>query len=403
MTEWNSFKRVEAVFNREIPDRVPKFEISIEIPELNPLVDSQQLGTGILFFPPQMIDMFHHNPALISQMEQIVTNSRSLEALLGGSSKKTARIHLEYNYDMFLAAPGVPMIFKNKIFEDFHTEEDNKVVRGPDGRLVWRTSPDGAHTRHGFLQSPEDWEKYLEFDADHPGNTILVKRTINTCKKIDIVPVFFLFSCGFFEELCGMFGFEKLFKLLVKDKGFIKEAVKQMSDYSITVGEKIIEDGGEYIHMTNDLGLKGTSIISPRMFREFFKPSIKKFCKKIHDLGGKILMHSCGYIMEMLPDFVEMGIDALHPIETAAGNDIVEIKKKFGKDLILIGNVPIPLLTHGTPEEVTEYVKYLLENVSKDGCHVISSSHSVTKSCKLENFLAYSKAVDDNGTYPINC
>jgi len=67
-----------------------------------------------------------------------------------------------------------------------------------------------------------------------------------------------------------------------------------------------------------------------------------------------------------------------------------------------MGNVPIPLLTHGTPKEVTEYVKYLLENVSKDGGHVISSSHSVTKWCKLENFLAYSKAVDDYGAYPIN-
>ncbi len=402
MTEWNSFKRVEAVFNKDIPDRVPKYEGSIEIPELNPLVDGQEIGSGILFFPPQLIEMFHEKPALISQIEQIVTNPRTLETLLGGSPKKTARIHVEFNYDMFLTFPGVPMIFKNKIFEDFHTEDDNKVVRGPDGRLVWRTSPDGAHTRHGFMQSPEDWEKYIEFDADHPGNRILVKRTINTCKKIDLVPTFFLFGCGFFEELCGMFGFETMFKLLVKDKGFIKDVVNQMSEYTIALVEKIIEEGGKYIYMTNDLGLKGTSIISPRMFREFFKSGIKKFCNKVHDLGGKILMHSCGYITELLPDFVEMGIDALHPIEKAAGNDIVEIKKKFGKDLVFVGNVPIPLLSHGTPEEVTEYVKYLLENVSKDGGHIFSSSHSVTKWCKLENFVAYNKAVDDYGTYPIN-
>jgi len=402
MTEWNSFKRVEAVFNRDIPDRVPKFEISIEIPELNPIVDSQLLSPAILFFSPQIIDMFHHKPSLISQVEQTVRNPRGLEKLLGGSLKKAIRIHIEFNYDIYLAFPGAPMVYKNKIFEDFHAEEDNKVVRGLDGRLVWRTSPDGAHTRHGFLQSPEDWEKYLDFDADHPGNNILVKRTIDACRNIDIVPAFFLFGCGFFEELCGMFGFEKIFKLLIKDKGFIKEAVNEMSEYSIAVGEKIIEEGGEYIYMTNDLGLKGTSIISPQMFREFFKPGIKKFCKKMHDLGGKVLMHSCGYVTEMLPDFVEMGIDALHPIEEAAGNDIVEVKKKFGKDLVLMGNVPIPLLTHGTPKEVTEYVKYLLENVSKDGGHVISSSHSVTKWCKLENFLAYSKAVDDYGAYPIN-
>jgi len=104
-----------------------------------------------------------------------------------------------------------------------------------------------------------------------------------------------------------------------------------MSEYTISVGEKIIEEGGEYIYMSNDLGLKGTSIISPRMFRELFKPSIKKFCNKIHNCGGKVLMHSCGYVMNLLPDFVEMGIDALHPIEKAAGNDIVDIKKNMEK------------------------------------------------------------------------
>ena len=401
MTEWDSFKRVKAIFRRELPDRVPKFEISIEIPELNPPVDSQLGGPAILFFTPQMIDMCHQNPSLISQMEQLTSKPRGLETIIG-NPKKITRNHVKFNYDMYLAAPGVPIIYKNKIFEDFQAEEDNKVVRGPNGRLVWRTSPDGAHTRHGFLQSPEDWEKYIEFDADHPGNTVLTKRTIEACTKIDIVPAFFIYGCGFFEELCGMFGFERLFKLLVKDKGFIKDIVKEMSDYTIALVEKVIEEGGEYIYMTNDLGLKGTSIISPRMFREFFKPSIKKFCNRVHDLGGKVIMHSCGYVTEMLPDFVEMRIDALHPIEKAAGNDIVEIKKKFGKDLIFIGNVPIPLLSHGTPEEVTEYVKYLLQNVSKDGGHVISSSHSVTKWCKLENFLAYNRAVDDYGTYPIN-
>ena len=88
MAVWNSFKRIESVFNAEIPDRVPIFEISIEIPELNPLVDGQEVGSGILFFPPQLIEMFHEKPSLISQMEQIVTNPRTLETILGGSPKK---------------------------------------------------------------------------------------------------------------------------------------------------------------------------------------------------------------------------------------------------------------------------------------------------------------------------
>ena len=95
-------------------------------------------------------------------------------------------------------------------------------------------------------------------------------------------------------------------------------------------------------------------------------------------------------------------MDALHPIEKAAGNDIAKLKAEYKDKIIPVGNVPIPLLTHGTPKENYDYVKYLLKNVSKDGGHIISSSHSVTQWCKLKNFLAYYKAVEDFGKYPIN-
>ena len=192
-----------------------------------------------------------------------------------------------------------------------------------------------------------------------------------------------------------------MFKLLYTDKSFIKWAVTQLNDYAVAVAEGIIQRGGKYINFTADLGFTGRSIISPRMFREFFKPAMKKFCRRVHQLGGKTLFHSCGNVVELMPDLVETGIDAIHPIEGTAGNDIVEFKNRYGRDLTLVGNVPIPLLTHGTPKQVYEYVLYLLENVSKDGGHIISSSHSITQWCKLENFYAYYKAVEDFGKYPI--
>ena len=95
--------------------------------------------------------------------------------------------------------------------------------------------------------------------------------------------------------------------------------------------------------------------------------------------------------------------DKLNQIEDQYSTDsaLSTFLSKYGRDLVLVGNVPIPLLTHGTPEDVVEYVKYLLANVSADGGHIISSSHSVTQWCKVENFYAYHKAVDTYGWYPI--
>jgi len=403
MNDWNSFRRIEAAFNKEIPDKVPKYEGTIEIPDLNPIIRGQEDHGTVFLFTPQHIDLFHKNPSIFLGIKKSIEKGKTkgIKRIIP-SPESISKIHRDYNYDMFGYVAGIPMVLKDQFFNDFYGDEDGKVIRGPGGRLVFRISPDGAHTRHGFFRTPEDWEKYIDLNGEHPGNFFLVEDTVKSCKDLDIVPIFSVFGCGFFEELCGIFGFEALFKLLVKDKTFIESVVKELSDFSLILAEKIIENGGQYIYMTCDLGYKGRSIISPRMFQKFFKPGITKFCNKVHELGGYVMMHSCGYVMELLPDIIETGVDALHPIEKAAGNDIVEIKQKYGKKFTIVGNVPIPLLSHGTPEENYNYVIYLLENVSKDGGHIISTSHSVTQWCKLENFKAYHKAIEDYGKYPIN-
>lgn len=401
MNEWTSYERVAAIFEHELADRVPKYEGSIEIPELDPVMDGQLSCSAFLFFTVEQFGFFHRHPLIFRMLKGLLNHPRLISPIAKRAPKIVSKLQRQYSYDMFAYTGGIPMVFNKRIFEDFHISEDGRVIKGPDNRLVWRTSPDGAHTRHGFLRDAAEWEKYMEFDADHKGNIALVNGAEKTCKKLDIIPVYSMFGGCAFEELSSIFGFETLFKFLMKEKGFIKKVVGELNDYSIAVAEEILELGGKYLYITNDIGYKGRTMISPRMFREIFKPGIARFCNKVHEYDAKVIMHSCGFIEDLLPDFVDMGIDALHPIERAAGNDIVTIHETYGNQLILIGNVPIPLLTHGTPEETYNYVKHLLQNVSNDGNHILSSSHSVTQWCKLANFEAYQQAHKDFGNYPI--
>jgi len=401
MQEWNAFRRIEAAFNHEIPDKVPKFEVSIELKELNSLMNGQAAPMALLFFSPQQINFFHKAPPIVSFLKKLLRYPRLFYPLGRIVPRIISKLHRQFKYDMFTYTAGIPMIFTERLFRDFKTEDKDRVVKHRDGRIVWKSSLEGAHARYGFMQSPADWDQYLQFDPDHPGNYFLTESAITACEKLDIVPLFTLYGGAGFEELCGLFGFETLFKLLYTDKSFVKQAVKELNDYAIAVAEGVLQRGGKYLYFTADLGFTGRSIISPRLFREFFKPAMTKFCRRVHQLGGKAMFHSCGNVVELLPDLVETGIDALHPIEGTAGNDILDFKRRYGKVLTLVGNVPIPLLTHGTPKENYDYVLYLLENVSKDGGHIISSSHSITQWCKLENFYAYYKAVEDYGKYPI--
>ena len=400
--KWNSFRRIKAAFEHEIPDMVPKYEGSIEIKELNPVFDGQLDVRALLFFSPQQLALLHQFPFLISFLKRLIDRPSLFYPIARYAPKIISKLPREYNYDMFAYTSGIPMVFSDQLFRNFYVDKSKRVIKDVKGRLVWKTSPEGAHTRHGFIQTPEEWNKYMEFDPDHNGNYFLQRATLKTCQKLDIVPLLTVWGAAAFEELCSIFGFERLFRLLIKEKSFVKKIIKQLSDYAIETVEGVLQRGGEYIYITSDLGYRGRSLISPRMFRELFKPIITKFCNKVHEYNAKVMLHSCGNVVELLPDLIETGIDALHPIEKAAGNDILEFKKQFGQKITLVGNIPIPLLTHGTPKETYDYVKWLIQNISIDGGHIISSSHSVTQWCKLKNFVAYYQAVEDFRHYPIS-
>ncbi len=402
MEKWNAHRRIEAAFNHEIPDRIPKLEMTIELKELNAALDGQRNSFILLTLTPKLLNLFHRAPYLFRLLKKLVNHPRLVYPVAAIAPRVISRVHRQFNYDMFFYLSGYYMIFNERIFRDFATTEKSRVVRNiRTGKTVWISSDTGAHARYGFMESPTDWDNYMEFDPGHGANYCLVEGAVQTCKKLDIVPLFSVHGAAGLEELASLFGYETLFKLMLTDRNFVRRATQELNDYAIAVAEGILQRGGKYVGIAADLGYTGRSFISPRMFQELFKPGMKKFCKRVHQLGGKVLFHSCGNVVKLMPDIVETGIDALHPIEKTAGNDIVEFKKLYGNKITLVGNVPIPLLTHGTPEETYDYVRFLLENISKDGGHIISSSHSVTQWCKLENFLAYHRAVDELGKYPI--
>ena len=76
MKKWNSFSRIKAVFNHEIPDRVPKYEGSIEIKKLNPIFDGQLDVRALLFFSPQQLSIFHRYPAIVSLLQHLIKHPR---------------------------------------------------------------------------------------------------------------------------------------------------------------------------------------------------------------------------------------------------------------------------------------------------------------------------------------
>jgi len=104
---------------------------------------------------------------------------------------------------------------------------------------------------------------------------------------------------------------------------------------------------------------------------------------------------------EVLPDVVECGFAAIQPVEPKA-MDIVEVKRRYGKHLCLIGNIDLGgSLVRGTPEQVEAEVRQRIRELAPGGGYMVGSSNSITNYVPLDNFRAMIEATFKWGRYPI--
>jgi uroporphyrinogen decarboxylase len=125
----------------------------------------------------------------------------------------------------------------------------------------------------------------------------------------------------------------------------------------------------------NDFGAQTALLLSPTMIRRFAFDGTRKLVDQAHDYGLKVIHHSCGSIREIIPDLIEIGVDAIHPIQALAkGMEAKGLREDFGDKVSFCGGVDHQnLLVNGTPQEVRAKVLELKE-IFPTGL-VISPSH----------------------------
>lgn len=182
--------------------------------------------------------------------------------------------------------------------------------------------------------------------------------------------------------------------------GYIKEvydlqfevAMKNLELYRQAVGDKIQVIG---ISGT-DFGTQGGEFISPDLFREFYKPYYTKINAWVHQhTSWKTFYHTCGSVVRLLDDFVEMGMDILNPVQCSAkGMDPRFLKENYGDRLTFWGGAVDTqhTLAFGTPEEVRQQARERLEIFSKGGGFVFNAIHNIVRTTPTKNILALYEA-----------
>ena len=140
--------------------------------------------------------------------------------------------------------------------------------------------------------------------------------------------------------------------------------------------------------------------ISPNAYRDLFGPFHKIINDFIHkNSNWKIFIHSCGAVKQLIPDFIESGFDILNPVQcSATGMEPVELKERFGKDIVFWGGGvdTQKTLPFGTPDEVYDEVIERIRLFNNPTGMVFNTTHNIQAKTPVENVLAMFKAIKDS-------
>ena len=206
-----------------------------------------------------------------------------------------------------------------------------------------------------------------------------------------------VFGGSFFGWPRDWMGFEGASMMVYDDPALMHEITEYIGDFVIEIITPALQEIGDidYGVFWEDMCYKTASIISPRHFREFCVPQYKRVTHVMRKYGVKtFLVDSDGYVDELIPLWLEGGVNGIYPLEVMAGEDPVGLRKRYGKDLVMWGGIDKVELTKdkaAVEREVRAKVPFLIGQ----GGWIPGIDHAVPPDVPYENFLYYRKLVCD--------
>ena len=296
---------------------------------------------------------------------------------------------------------------------NLHRLGTGEVVRlSEEGRVVARSTPSGHYLDSvspplADARSTSDIDKYRYFKnfdwPDYIDETYeeLRSKAAKLYRETDFLIVgnlwVHIFAAGqslrgFEDFMMDLAADQKLAHCLMEN--LMSVYMDRVSDYTEAVGKYV-----QVIEVNDDLGTQLGPQLDPDLYRKMIKPYHKRLWRYIKEKTGcYLLLHSCGSVYDFIPDFIEMGIDALNPVQVSARNmDTARLKTEFGSEISFWGGGcdTQRILPFGTPDEVGEEVKRRVNDLSPGGGFVFTQVHNIQPDVPPENIMAMYDTLSD--------
>lgn len=311
------------------------------------------------------------------------------------------------NYTVLLPARFQPQL----------QDDGSQIYFDSSGNAVLKMPPGGHYFDPIFsplaeATSVDDIEKYIAYIENYETPSYLdmsyeelAKKAKDLLDDTDYLLVGF-FGGHIFQAGQGLRGWETFLMDLVVNPGFAEGLMDRLVEANMKRFEHFIETVGKYVHVVefqDDLGMQEDLLISPELYRKRVKPYHQKLYSFVKSRCDCFLfLHTDGAVAPLIPDFIEMGVDILNPVQvSAAGMDAKRLKREFGQDIAFwgAGCDSQTTLPFGTPEQVADEVKRHIDDLAPGGGFVFAPIHNIQDGVPPENIVALYDTAREHGVY----
>ncbi len=193
---------------------------------------------------------------------------------------------------------------------------------------------------------------------------------------------------GFVRELLGP---ERTLTAFYDDPDLVQDMMDTITELTCAMLEQVIAEAPlTSVFFWEDMCYKNGPLISPALFREFMIPRYRRMTELARGKGiNHIFVDSDGDVSLLIPLWLEAGINGIYPFEVAAGMDVVELRRQYGKDLLMTGGIDKRVLVQGR-DAIDAELEYKLAIVDQGG-YIPHIDHAIPHDVPYENFVYYWK------------
>lgn len=197
-----------------------------------------------------------------------------------------------------------------------------------------------------------------------------------------------------------MMGYENFLLNIALNRPLVKTLVDRVTQYYLEANElyfEALQGSLDIYFMGNDFGSQNGLLISVEDWVDIYYENYKKLIDQAHDYGLKVMVHSCGAIIELLPYFVELGVDILDPVQITAHNmNPASLSEHYGDKIIFHGAIDTQhLLPDSKPDEVYDECSKIIKSFTDRGSFIAAPSNNILPGTPVENIFAFYKATKD--------